>query len=125
MPATKKPAAPRKATAVKKAVAARNEANGVRPTITWRGLEFQGPVKLPGTMVFDLAQAQADESIGGLFAILRDLLGAEGMGRVRERIVELDLDLDATSQVLFVELPTAIAAPYGAELGESNASDGS
>lgn len=116
---------PKKTTTVKKAVAARNEANGVHPTIKWRGLEFEGPVKLPGTMVFDLAEAQADESIGALFKMLRGLIGEEGMGQVRERIVALELDLDDTAKVLFEELPAAISAPYGAELGESNASGSS
>lgn len=107
-----------------KAAAARAEKNGHNKTYDWRGLTFELPAKLPGTLMFDMAEFEDEDSgnLAAIFRVLSSLLGGDDqLRRVRAKVEEDNIGFDEVDGVL-MELMQGVFAKYGGTLGESQAS---
>lgn len=109
-------AQPKAAASRSKAAAARAEKNGAEKTVTWEGIEFTLPAKLPGTLLWDFATVQSDPTAATINTIHK-CLGAEQAAKVRQKIEDDGVTLDEVVGPL-QELLEAIFATYGTEAGE-------
>lgn len=103
---------------------AENKPNGKAHTIEWRGITFLVPVKLPGSMVFDLAAIEDDRELSGVMGMLKRTLGAGPLRDVQAKLDEDDVSLEEVGDVLS-ELLENVLGHYGMSAGESAASPAS
>jgi hypothetical protein len=96
MAATKgKKAAPRK-----KGAAARSEKSGKAKVVDFRGLELKLPTKLPGTILFDLADLETGNDLRGVTEFLKSVVGAGQYQAIRNKVAEDGITIDEVDQVL-------------------------
>lgn len=115
MAATK--AGAKKAAPRKKGAAARAEKKKEAPTIEFRGLKLVLPEKIPGTLLFDLADLDSGRDLQGTMGLIKSLIGEAQYQAVRDRIGADGLDLEETETALVGLLEQAFDAS-GASLGE-------
>lgn len=93
-------AAPKKASARKKAEASGAEAKGEAKTVDFRGLELEIPAKLPGTILFDLADVEAGRDLQGTMEFLKSLIGQNQYQLVREKVAADGIGFDEVIDVI-------------------------
>ena len=103
--------------AAKKAAAARGEKAGKSKTIDFRGLELKLPAKLPGTLIFDLADIETGNDLRGTMEFLKSLVGPEQYQAIRNKVAEEQISFDEVEKVL-VGLLEDIVGTSGLDLGE-------
>jgi hypothetical protein len=115
MPAAKKN--PRKAAGSKPA-AARAERKKASKTVDFRGLTITLKSKIPGSIIFDLADLEGGKDLVGMMGILKSLIGENQFRAVRQKIDEDEVDFEEIESVL-IELFESIFEAAGLSLGES------
>lgn len=118
MAAPRKKAAARKAAGGSKPAAAQRERKGKEATVDFQGLKIKVPSKLPGTLLFDIADLEMGRDLRGTMEFVKSLLGEDQYRAVREKISELSMGLDETMEAL-VELLEGVLDKGGLSLGES------
>jgi hypothetical protein len=109
---------PKRKAAPSKPEAAAAEVTDTPRAITFRGVEITLPRELPPTLLFDVAEMEAnDGSPMPVFRLLRSLLGAEQFTAVRNQLTDKDDVVDIVNELL-----VDLFAQYGITLGESSAS---
>lgn len=84
----------KKAAASKKAAAARAETNDEPKTVNFRGIELKLPAKLPGTVLFDVADIDAGRDLRGTMEFLKSLIGEGQYEQIREKVRADGIALD-------------------------------
>jgi hypothetical protein len=107
---------PRKA-APQKGAAARAEKNGKRKTVDFRGLELILPAKLPGTILFDLADLESGNDLRGSMEFLKSLVGSEQYQAIRNKVGEEGIGIEKVDAVL-LKLVEDILEASGLSQGE-------
>lgn len=105
---TRKAAAP-------KGAAARAEKKA--KTVKVAGLTLTLPNVLPGSALFDIADAEMGNDLRGTMSLLGSILGAAQYGQLREKISADGLDIDQTQEALDA-LVDGILVAYGLSAGE-------
>lgn len=96
-----KPTETKSAAARKKAAAARSEKKkDEAKTVDFRGLTLHLPAKLPGTILFDLADLESGNDLRGTMQFIKSLVGAGQYQAIRNKIEEDNVPLDDVSDVL-------------------------
>lgn len=108
---------PRKAAPSKKGAAARSEKNGKPKTVNFRGLKLKLPAKLPGTILFDLADLESGNDLRGTMEFLKSLVGAEQYQAIRNKVAEDEIGIDEVDTVL-LSLMESILESSGLSQGE-------
>lgn len=114
----------RRKAAPSKGAAARAEKNGHDKTYDWRGLKLDLPPKLSGSLIFDMAELEDEDSanIAPIMRLLESLLGGpDKKALIREKIIEDKIDFDEVTGEL-MGLIEGIFELYGSKPGESKAS---
>lgn len=91
---------PKSAAARKKAAAARSEKKDESKTVDFRGLTLHLPAKLPGTILFDLADLESGNDLRGTMEFIKSLVGAGQYQAIRNKTGEDDIPLDEVDGVL-------------------------
>lgn len=102
-----------------KGAAARSEIRDEPKAVEFRGINLTLPQVIPGAILFDIAEAEADDgNLIPIFRALRSILGDQ-VNELRKALADESLE-----QVLTVvdELLGQIFAQYGTSSGESEAS---
>ena len=94
----------KKAPARKKAGAARAEKKNEQKTVDFRGLKLGLPAKLPGTILFDLADLESGNDLRGTMEFIKSLVGAEQYQAIRNKVAEDDIPFDKVTDVLLALL---------------------
>lgn len=92
--------APKKASARKKAEAAQAETKGGSKAVDFRGLGLEIPAKLPGSILFDLADVEAGRDLQGTMEFLKSLIGPGQYQLVREKVVADEIGFDEVIDVI-------------------------
>lgn len=110
---------PKSAAARKKAAAARSEkkAEKAAKTVDFRGLTLQLPAKLPGTLLFDLADLESGRDLQGTMRFIESLVGAGQYQAIRDKVGEDGIPLDEVDGVL-LKLLEDILETSGLTAGE-------
>jgi hypothetical protein len=107
---TRKPAA-------RKGAAARAEKKPKAKTVEVCGLTLTLPKVLPGSALFDIADAEMGNDLRGTMGLLGSILGADQYQALRTKIAEDGLDIDQTQQAL-EGLVDGVLVAYGLSAGE-------
>lgn len=83
-----------------KAAAARAEAEKTPKVVDFRGLELKLPAKLPGTILFDLADIDSGRDLQGTMEFIKSLVGEGQYQAVRQKVAEDGISLDEVDGVL-------------------------
>lgn len=114
-------AAARRPAPSKGAGAARAATKKGKPeSIKYRGLTLELPEKLPGALLFDLAEMEED-GVGAALHMLESLLGREQYKRVRAQVLADEVAFDEVEGEI-VELLERTLLAFGVNLGEASAS---
>jgi hypothetical protein len=114
---TEAKASAKKAAAPKKAAAARAEKNAEAKVVDFRGLKLHLPAKLPGTLLFDLADLESGNDLRGTMEFIKSLVGAGQYQAIRNKVAEDDIPLDEVDGVL-LKLLEDILESSGLSQGE-------
>lgn len=93
-------ASAKKAAAPKKVAAARAEKKAEAKVVDFRGLKLQLPAKLPGTILFDLADLESGNDLRGTMEFIKSLVGTGQYQAIRNKVAEDDIPLDEVDGVL-------------------------
>jgi hypothetical protein len=100
----------KKAAAPKKAAAARAEKKDETKAVDFRGLKLHLPAKLPGTILFDLADLEAGNDLRGTMEFIKSLVGAGQYQAIRNKVAEDGIPLDEVDSVLLKLLEDILQA---------------
>jgi hypothetical protein len=84
----------------KKAEVARSEKKDEAKQVDFRGLTLHLPAKLPGTILFDLADLEAGRDLSGTMEFIKSLVGAGQYQAIRNKVGEENIPLDEVDDVL-------------------------
>lgn len=102
--------------------AARGEKNDTPKTIDFRGLTLTLPPVLPGTLYFDFAELEDNQSSpAAQVRLLRSLVGDDQVVAIREKIAADNVPFDEVDEVV-LGLFNDIVASFGVAEGDSEAS---
>lgn len=107
----------RKKPSTSKGAAARSEKKGKVKTVNFRGLKLKMPAKLPGTILFDLADLESGNDLRGTMEFLKSLVGAEQYQAIRNKVAEDGIGIDEVDTVL-LSLIESILESSGLSRGE-------
>lgn len=88
------------AAARSKAAAARSEKKDEAKTVDFRGLTLHLPAKLPGTILFDLADLETGRDLSGTMEFIKSLVGEGQYQAIRAKVGEDGIPLDEVDGVL-------------------------
>lgn len=94
----------------KKAAVARSQKKDAAKTVDFRGLTLHLPAKLPGTILFDLADLEAGRDLSGTMEFIKSLVGAGQYQAIRSKIGEDNIPLDEVEDVLLKLLESVLEA---------------
>ena len=83
-----------------KAAVARSEKKDKAKTVDFRGLTLHLPAKLPGTILFDLADLESGNDLRGTMEFIKSLVGAGQYQAIRTKVGEEGIPLDEVDGVL-------------------------
>jgi len=103
--------------APKKGAAARAEKAKQAKKVKFRGTEFALAPKIPGSLLFDLADIESGRDLAGTMELLKSLLGAGQFQVLRDKVTQEGLDIEETTTALGT-LVENILDTYGITEGE-------
>jgi hypothetical protein len=80
--------------------AARAEKKDEPKVVHFSDLELTLPAKLPGTILFDLADIEAGRDLRGTMEMVKSLVGADQYQAIRDKVADDGLDPDETVTAL-------------------------
>jgi hypothetical protein len=96
-----KPKESKSTSARKRAEVARSEKKNEAKEVDFRGLTLQLPAKLPGTILFDIADLEGGREFTGMMELIKSLLGGPDAYRaVRDKIQEDGLGLPEAEEAI-------------------------
>jgi hypothetical protein len=101
-----------------KPAAARREKAGQEGTVDFLGLKIGVPAKLPGTILFDIADLEMGRDLRGTMEFVKSLVGEDAYQAIREKVGEAGLGIDEVTESL-VDLLEKILDKAGLSMGES------
>jgi hypothetical protein len=105
-----------KKAAPKKGAASRAKKDQAK-TVDFRGLTLALPAKLPGTILFDIAEVEAGRDLKGILDFLRSLVGDGQFEAVKAKVAEDDIPFPDVIDVI-EGLVGEIMEASGVNLGE-------
>jgi hypothetical protein len=112
-----KPKAPKSTSARKKAEVARAEKKDDLKTVDFRGLTLHLPPKLPGTLLFDFADLETGNELGGTMQMIKSLVGEGQYQAIRAKVGEEGITFEEVEPVL-QKLVEDILEAFGVSSGE-------
>jgi len=102
--------APARKAASSKGAAARAEKKPEPKVVDFRGLELRLPAKLPGTILFDLADLESGNDLRGTMEFIKSLIGEGQYEAVRHKVAEDQIPLEEVDSVLLKLLEDILEA---------------
>jgi hypothetical protein len=101
-----------------KPAAARREKTAEKETVDFLGLTIEVPEKLPGTILFDIADLEMGRDLGGTMEFIKSLVGEDTFRAIRQRVADKGIELEEVPGKL-IDLLEEILEKAGLSLGES------
>lgn len=101
-----------------KPAAARREKKEEKATVDFLGLNIEVPAKLPGSILFDIADLEMGRDLRGTMEFIKSLIGEDAYDAIREKVREAELDIDEVPEKL-IGLLEDILDKAGLSVGES------
>jgi hypothetical protein len=96
--------------APKKGAAARSEKKNTPKAVDFLGLKLKLPAKLPGTILFDLADLESGNDLRGTMEFIKSLVGPDQYQAIRNKVAEDEIALEKVDGVLLKLLEDILEA---------------
>lgn len=100
----------RKASPSRRGEAARAEKKDTAKVVDFLGLKLKLPAKLPGTILFDLADLESGNDLRGTMEFIKSLVGSDQYQAIRNKVAEKEIELDKVDGVLLKLLEDILEA---------------
>lgn len=97
---------------------ARRGASSRPKTVKFHDISLKVPKKIPGVLAFELAEwEERDAGFGPVIGLLKTLLGADQVDKIKVEVAAKDLDLDTVTEEL-MQLITKVVDAAGTSAGK-------